>query len=137
MNDQEQHYPPFSKAMALNIRFEEIAITGAAIYFLTRHSLGLSFWVWIPLFLLPDFSMLGYLLNTRVGAFTYNLAHHRGLALLLTAVGFYLHQEIIISLGMLLFAHSSFDRMFGYGLKYNDSFNHTSLGWTGKKETLP
>ncbi len=39
-----------------------------------------------------------------------------------------------IHLRQLLFAHSSFDRMLGYGLKYNDSFNHTSLGWTGKKE---
>ncbi|EHQ26720.1 DUF4260 domain-containing protein [Mucilaginibacter paludis] len=136
MNDQNKPQEPFTKPMALNLKFEEVAITGVAIYFLTRHSLGFSFWVWIPLFLMPDLSMLGYLFNNRVGALTYNLFHHRGLALLLSAAGFLLHQEIMISLGILLFAHSSFDRMFGYGLKYNDSFNHTSLGWTGKNKTL-
>ena len=136
MNEQNEHQQPFTRPMALTLQSEEVVITGVAIYFLTQHSLGLPFWVWIPLFLTPDVSMLGYMINTRVGAFTYNLFHHRGLALLLTATGFYLHREIIISIGMLLFAHSSFDRMFGFGLKYNDSFNHTSLGWTGKSKTL-
>ena len=78
--------------------------------------------------------MLGYVFNNRVGAFTYNLFHHRAVGLLVAAAGFLLHQEVMITVGILLFAHSSFDRMMGYGLKYNDSFNHTSLGWTGKKE---
>jgi len=30
----------------------------------------------------PDMSMLGYLFSNRVGAFTYNLLHHKGFALL-------------------------------------------------------
>ncbi len=32
-----------------------------------------------------------------------------------------------------LFAHSSMDRMLGYGLKYEDSFGNTHLGMIGKK----
>jgi Domain of unknown function (DUF4260) len=120
--------------MFLSMQAEEAAITAIAIYFLTKHSLGLSVWLWIPLFLSPDISMMGYLINNRVGAFTYNLFHHRAVALLVASAGFLLHQEWVITIGILLFAHSSMDRMLGYGLKYNDSFNHTSLGWTGKKE---
>ncbi len=120
--------------MFVILQAEEAAITAIAIYFLTKHSLGLSFWLWIPLFLSPDISMMGYLINNRVGAFTYNLFHHRAVALVVAAAGFFMHQESMITIGILLFAHSSFDRMLGFGLKYNDSFNHTSLGWTGKKE---
>jgi hypothetical protein len=31
-----------------------------------------------------------------------------------------------------LLGHSSFDRVLGYGLKYDDDFKHTHLGWIGK-----
>jgi hypothetical protein len=132
MGAQDKPDHPLTLQMPLIIQGEEVAITAVAIYFLTRHSLGLSFWIWIPLFLIPDISMLGYLFNTRVGAFSYNLFHHRGIALLVTVAGFLLHQEVIIAFGILLFAHSSLDRMFGYGLKHYDSFNNTHLGRTGK-----
>jgi hypothetical protein len=137
MNDQNKHQRPFTKQMFVTLQAEEVAITAIAIYFLIRHSLGLSFWLWIPLFLSPDISMLGYLFNNRVGAFTYNLFHHRAVGLLVAAAGFLMQQELMMTVGILLFAHSSFDRMLGYGLKYNESFNHTSLGWTGKKEPRP
>ena len=30
--------------------------------------------------------------------------------------------------GIILFGHSSFDRILGYGLKYTDSFKNTHLG---------
>jgi hypothetical protein len=134
MIDQNKRQLPFTKQMFVTLQVEEAAITAVAIYFLTKHSLGLSFWLWIPLFLSPDISMMGYVFNNRVGAFTYNLFHHRAVGLLVAVAGFLLHQEVTITVGILLFAHSSFDRTLGYGLKYNDSFNHTSLGWTGKKE---
>jgi hypothetical protein len=34
--------------------------------------------------------------------------------------------------GLILFGHSSMDRVLGYGLKYSDSFQHTHLGMLGK-----
>ena len=34
--------------------------------------------------------------------------------------------------GLILFGHSSMDRILGYGLKYPDSFEHTHLGMIGK-----
>ena len=76
--------------------------------------------------------MLGYWAGTRVGAFTYNLFHHRAIALALLATGFLIHLDILITVGLLLLAHSSFDRMMGYGLKFPDKFKHTNLGWMGK-----
>jgi len=124
---------PFTKGMYLTLQTEEIAITAVAIYFLTKNSLGLSFWVWAILFFSPDISMLGYLMGEKTGAFFYNLFHHRGIALAFTAIGFFFQIPVLTSIGLLLFAHSSFDRMLGFGLKYTDSFQHTHLGWGGKE----
>jgi Domain of unknown function (DUF4260) len=114
--------------MKTSLKLEEVAMTAVAIYFLTQYNLGLSFWVWLLLFFTPDVGMLGYLINTKAGAVSYNLFHHKGIALLLAAVGFYLHNDILTAVGILLFAHASFDRIWGYGLKYADSFKNTHLG---------
>jgi hypothetical protein len=110
------------------LKLEELAMTAIAVYFLSIYNLGLSFWIWLFLFFTPDIGMLGYLINTRFGAVVYNLFHHKGIALLLVATGYYLHIDIIPATGILLFAHASFDRIWGYGLKYPDSFKHTHLG---------
>lgn len=122
--------------MKTTIKAEEACITVAAIYFLCQYSLGIPFWIWIFLFLSPDLSMLGYLVNTGVGAFTYNLFHHRGLALVLAFAGYWAHVPIMLTIGILLFAHSSFDRAFGYGLKFPDDFKHTHLGWLPGGKTI-
>jgi hypothetical protein len=123
------------KSMDITIKIEEAAITAVSIYFLSKFNLGLPVWAMVLLFFSPDLSMLGYLVSTRIGAFTYNLFHHRGLALALLATGFIMHLDILITGGLLLVAHSSFDRMLGYGLKFTDDFKHTSLGWIGKEKT--
>lgn len=109
------------------LKLEEAAMAAIAIYFLSIYNLGLSFWVWLFLFFTPDVGMLGYLINTKIGAVVYNLFHHKGIALVLSATGYYFHHELIIATGILLFAHASFDRVWGYGLKYPDSFKHTHL----------
>ena len=110
------------------LKLEEAAMTAAGIYLLTIYNLHLAFWIWAILFFTPDIGMLGYLINTRNGAAVYNLFHHKGIAIAMAAAGFYLHNDIIIATGILLFSHSSFDRMMGYGLKYADSFKNTHLG---------
>jgi hypothetical protein len=120
------------KAMDFAIKIEEAAITAVSIYFLSKYNLGLPVWALVLLFFSPDLSMLGYLVNTRAGAFTYNLFHHRGVALALLATGFLMNVDILLTGGLLLVAHSSFDRMLGYGLKFPDDFKHTSSGWMGK-----
>jgi hypothetical protein len=87
------------------------------------------YWVW---FLVPDVGMLGYLFNTRIGAFTYNLTHHKAVAIAIGLAGFFFQNPLLFFTGNLLFGHSAFDRIAGYGLKYPDSFNNTHLGLIGK-----
>jgi hypothetical protein len=88
-------------------------------------------WYWV-LFLTPDIGMLGYLINARVGAAMYNAFHHKGIALFIYVAGIYLVNFELEFVGLLLFGHSAFDRMLGYGLKYEDSFKHTHLGMIGR-----
>ena len=76
--------------------------------------------------------MLGYLLNSKVGAATYNLLHHKGIALQAYFSGLFLTINELTLVGVVLFGHSSFDRIFGYGLKFSSNFKHTYLGWIGK-----
>lgn len=110
---------------------EEAAMSAVALYILSFYNLGLSAWIWVLLFFAPDLGMVGYAVNTRVGAFTYNLVHHKGIAVAVAVTGYVLGNEMMTAIGLLLFAHSSFDRIFGYGLKYSDNFHNTHLGTIG------
>lgn len=102
-------------------------IAGIAAYF----AMGGS-WGWLAaLFLLPDLSMLGYLAGPRAGAITYN-AGHSHLAPALLAATYALgapHWTLLAALVWI--AHIGFDRMLGYGLKY-DRFGATHLGHLGR-----
>ncbi|MFT3827732.1 MAG: DUF4260 domain-containing protein [Chitinophagaceae bacterium] len=90
-------------------------------------------WWWFPaLILAPDLSMLGYVAGNKAGAFCYNLFHHKGFAIVIYLLGTYLQSHWIIFAGILLLAHSSMDRVFGYGLKYITGFQYTHLGEIGK-----
>lgn len=96
-------------------------------------TLSLSWWWLIGLFLAPDLGMLGYLAGNKTGAFTYNVLHHKGMAVILYLYGIYLDSEALQFAGILIFAHASFDRLLGYGLKYYTSFHDTHLGKIGKQ----
>jgi hypothetical protein len=86
-------------------------------------------WWWFPaLILVPDISMLGYLLNSQVGAWLYNFFHHKALGVAVMVLGYYFNNEQITLAGIILFSHSSFDRTFGYGLKFESGFKNTHLG---------
>lgn len=121
---------PKTKKMKTTLKLEEAAMFIASLLLFQQH--GFS-WGWFAvLFLAPDLGMLGYLAGTKTGAFTYNLVHHKALAVLVYLAGFYGALPSLQFAGLLLFAHSSFDRIFGYGLKYKDNFHHTHLGMIGK-----
>lgn len=112
------------------LRIEEALMFGLALYL--NSYLPFATWVFWALFLLPDIGMLGYLANPRIGAIAYNLLHHKGIAIVIYLIGYYLIIPELTLAGVVLFGHSSFDRIFGYGLKYDDHFKHTHLGWIGK-----
>ena len=113
------------------LRWEEALQFIAAAYF--AYQLPYAWWWYWVLFLTPDISMLGYLFNTRLGAISYNLIHHKGVAVVLILTGVYVRSDGLTYAGLLLYGHSAFDRMLGYGLKYPDDFKHTHLGWIGKR----
>ncbi|MFD0863865.1 DUF4260 domain-containing protein [Sungkyunkwania multivorans] len=114
------------------LKIEELGLFGLGVYLFSL----LSFqWWWFPiLILLPDIGMLGYLFGKRAGAFTYNLFHHRAIAIVVYLSGIYFQQEVVQLIGVIAFAHAAMDRIFGYGLKYVTGFNHTHLGIIGKEK---
>ncbi|KYG76552.1 hypothetical protein AWN68_05845 [Roseivirga echinicomitans] len=92
-------------------------------------------WVlFASLFFAPDLAFLAIIVNKKVATIAYNAAHHKGLISLLMIIGYLLSNELLILIGLIFMAHSCFDRMLGYGLKYFDSFDHTHLGWMGKSK---
>jgi hypothetical protein len=92
-----------------------------------------AWWAWILLFLAPDISMIGYIINNRVGAFTYNLFHHQLIAVIVWGIGLLLQQPYVELAGLVLLGHSSLDRLMGYGLKQAEGFKFTHLGTIGNK----
>lgn len=111
------------------IKLEEMAEFLFGIFLFSQLSFS---WWWFPaLLLLPDLGMLGYLANPRVGAFTYNLLHHKAIGIALILMGMMFLGEFYTLAGVILFSHSAMDRVFGYGLKFADSFKNTHLGRIG------
>lgn len=113
------------------IALEEAAMFAFSIVLFSQ--LSFAWWWYLALILAPDISMLGYAVNTRIGAFMYNFFHHKGIAVIVYVAGLYLQNEGMQLTGIILFGHSSMDRMLGYGLKYPDSFQNTHLGLIGKR----
>jgi multidrug transporter EmrE-like cation transporter len=111
------------------IKVEELAQTILGIGVLSFLSFQFSWWLWMILFLSPDIAILGYAISKKTGGVIYNIFHHKGLAIAVAITGFFLKEDTLILAGTLLFTHASFDRIWGYGLKYPDDFKHTHLGW--------
>jgi hypothetical protein len=85
-------------------------------------------WLWFGLlFLAPDFSMLGYLAGKKPGAVFYNLGHTYAAPFLLLLVLWLSGQTAYAWLALIWLAHIGFDRMLGYGLKYETAFKDTHL----------
>ena len=114
------------------LKTEELLLFGLSLFLFSQLDYG---WGWYAfLFLAPDLSMLGYVANPQVGAWIYNLVHHKGIAVALYVFGYWLSMPWLMFTGTLLLGHSSLDRVFGYGLKYPDAFQHTHLGRIGKQD---
>ena len=65
------------KSMGMNtlLKLEELAQFGLGILLFTQFSY--PWWLFPVLLLLPDIGMLGYVVNSKAGAVTYNLFHQR------------------------------------------------------------
>jgi signal transduction histidine kinase len=91
---------------------------------------------YLALFFVPDVSFILFLITKKLGAIAYNIFHHQGILVLMFLIGYYVKDDIVMQIGLIFLAHSTFDRIAGYGLKYFDSFDHTHLGWVGKSKHL-
>ena len=121
--------------MKITLQLEELAMLLLGIYvfgFLHYH-----WWLFLVLVLAPDVGMVGYIFGTKAGAFTYNLLHHKGLAIMLYLAGFFFMNEILQLIGVIIFSHAAFDRLLGYGLKYEEGFKFTHLGKIGNVQRSP
>lgn len=112
--------------MKTTLKLEELAMFALGIF--AFNQLDFAWWWFLILILTPDIGMVGYLINTKIGALSYNIFHHKGVAILIYFTGIYLANEMLQLAGIILFTHAALDRIFGYGLKYSSSFNDSHLG---------
>jgi hypothetical protein len=110
---------------SLLLRAEAVLLFAASIYVFAIQ--GLAWWVYPLLLLVPDIFMLGYLRDTRIGAFFYNAGHSMPIPAVLLAAGVVAQNEWVIAIATIWFGHIGWDRALGYGLKYDDSFKHTHM----------
>lgn len=107
------------------LKLEEVGLLILSVFLFS--TLDFAWW-WFPVLLLtPDIGMLGYFFNPKVGAFMYNLFHHRLTATLVAIYGLSSGNTYWQLAAIILFAHISVDRIFGFGLKYTRGFQHTHL----------
>ncbi|MFP5342487.1 MAG: DUF4260 domain-containing protein [Candidatus Limnocylindria bacterium] len=130
MNDLATPAPSVHPTVRTWLRVEGLAafVAGLAIY-------GANAGPWllvIPLLFVPDVSMLGYLRDPRLGAFTYNLVHNWAIGLVVLGVGLWSGLSWLVLAGAILVAHVGMDRFAGYGLKLPSGFVDTHLGRIGK-----
>lgn len=111
------------------LKLEEILMFVLGIYLFNQ--LDYAWWWFLVLILAPDIGMIGYLFNNKIGALTYNLFHHKGLAILVYLAGVYFSIPLCQLIGIILFSHSALDRAMGYGLKFDKGFKFTHLGEIG------
>ena len=95
-------------------------------------------WLALALLLLvPDAGMLGYLVDARIGAATYNVVHIVLFPAILGGAGIITGNMILETLALIWFAHINMDRMVGYGLKLPSGFKHTHLDLGAFPEAPP
>jgi hypothetical protein len=93
---------------------------------------GYSWWLFAALILVPDVSMLGYLINRSVGAAIYNLTHTLTFPILLLLGAMLFANMLLLAVGTIWVVHIGADRALGYGLKYATAFGDTHLGHSGE-----
>ncbi|MEM8533076.1 MAG: DUF4260 domain-containing protein [Chloroflexota bacterium] len=107
------------------LRLEGLMLLTLSVYLYAQYGSG---WLLFGLLLLvPDVSMVGYLVNPRVGAIIYNSFHTYVLPTILIVSGIVIGSSLMVSLALIWFAHIGMDRLLGYGLKYMSAFKHTHL----------
>lgn len=98
-----------------------------AISFYIYMQLDFPIWLFFALLLVPDITMIGYVINEKIGATVYNIGHSFILPLLFVMGYFYFSKDFLLIISIVWLAHIFMDRLLGFGLKYKESFNNTHI----------
>ncbi|MCA0458760.1 MAG: DUF4260 domain-containing protein [Chloroflexi bacterium] len=107
------------------LRLEGLTMFAAAVV-LYAHQGG-SLLLFLALILVPDVSMLGYMVNVRVGSLMYNAAHLYTIPAVLAGVALAMNIPTLLLVALIWFAHIGIDRLAGFGLKYPTEFKDTHM----------
>lgn len=116
---------PAGRHVRVILRAEAVAMFSAGV--IAYGVLGGAWLAFVPLLIVPDVSMVGYLRNARLGALTYDLGHNLATAGVALGLGLWLSIGWLAIAGAILVVHVGMDRVMGYGLKYPTSFKDTHL----------
>lgn len=111
-------------------RLEGLAVF--VFFFLMYLFLGYPLLFFVILFFSIDLTMLGYLVDNRVGALIYNLGHSYLLPLIGLALAYWLESPPAFAFMLIWLAHIGLDRAVGFGLKFPTGFGDTHLGKVGR-----
>lgn len=89
--------------------------------------LDFPIWLFFVLLLVPDITMIGYVINNKIGANIYNFGHSFILPILLALGYLSFSKDYLLIIFIIWLSHIFMDRLFGFGLKYQDSFNKTHI----------
>jgi hypothetical protein len=111
------------------LRLEGLAAAALSAMLYARS--GASWWLFLALWLVPDLSMLGYLVDSCWGARIYNAIHSYLTPATLAAAGLLLRSAAAAPIALIWMNHIGVDRLLGFGLKYPAGFGWTHLGSGG------
>ncbi|CDQ19365.1 DUF4260 domain-containing protein [Halobacillus karajensis] len=107
----------------LFLHLEGTVIFIASLYFYQQNNF--SWLAFIFLLFVFDSSMIGYVINERVGAIVYNIFHSYILPVTLILISSFITLDWLLMVSLIWTAHIGMDRMIGYGLKYRSGFKDT------------
>jgi Domain of unknown function (DUF4260) len=114
---------PSGPKILLHVEGLVVLVAACAVY----RELGASWTKFAVFFLAPDLFMFGYVFGKKIGALFYNSVHTYLGPFLLGLIGYFANQPVLFPLCAIWTAHIGFDRLLGYGLKYESDFKDTHL----------
>lgn len=109
----------------LLLRGEGALVLAAATYAYSQQGFG---WLMFALlFLVPDIFMVGFLSGNKLGAIIYNIGHTYLVPAAVLVAGWSLALPILVAIATIWIGHIGFDRILGFGLKYQTGFTFSHL----------
>jgi hypothetical protein len=130
---QQSQSPARRSSVVTLLRLEGAAVATISLAFYAHT--GASWWLFLALWLVPDLSLLGYLVSPCWGARIYNAVHTYFLPATLALSAILLHRDGLLPYALIWINHIGVDRALGYGLKYAEGFGFTHLGRLGRSKS--